>query len=246
MPAQPVKWGIPAAAIGLILSEAAIVGQHLLVRVPGFPHLDPIGVALQASFYVLLAVYVVLVGRTRGLGTVTKDFGFELRWIDLPIGIALAIVAHFAIDIAASIAVGVLGLSPSGGSNIVLPSSRVWAIVDGFAIGSLLAPVVEELFFRGLVLRAVRNFVINAARRGGERTVKRAQWISILVSATIFAAVHLYQATSVTELVELAISVFIFGLGAGWIATRTGRLGPSMIAHILNNTLVVITVLGTN
>jgi uncharacterized protein len=246
LPTEPVRWGIPAAAIGLILSEAAIVGVHLLRQIPGFPHTDGIGVALQAGFYIFLAGYVILIARWRGLGTPKKDFGFDLHWIDLPIGIALAIAAHFAIEISATFAVGVLGLPRDYGSNAVLPSTRIWAIVDGLAVASFLAPVVEELFFRGLVLRAIRNLVVKTARRGGERSIRRAQWISIVVSATIFAAVHLYEARSPTELVVLAISVFLFGLGAGWIATRTGRLGPSMIAHMINNTLVVVSLLSAS
>jgi uncharacterized protein len=241
LPSQPVKWGLPDAAIGLVLTEAAIVGMRLLGQIPGFPHTDAVGVALQTGFYILVAVYVLLVARHRGLGRLKLDFGLELVWIDLLLGAALAIVVQFVYGLVASIAVGTLGLPPVPDTNASLPHSQVWAGIDGLAVASFFVPIVEELFFRGLVLRAVRNFVIRTAKRGGDATIRRAQWISIVASAVIFAAAHLYEAVNATELVELGISVLIFGLGAAWIASRTGRLGPSIIAHMITNGIVTLT-----
>jgi membrane protease YdiL (CAAX protease family) len=243
LPASPVRWGIPAAAIGLGLAELAIIVDHFLARHPDIPHTDPVAVAFQAVFYALLAVYVVLVSRVRGLGTPRKDFGFDLRWVDLPLGAALAIVSQFAIGIAATVAVNILRLPPTSATNATLPDSRLWAVVSGIGIVSFLGPIVEKLLFRGLLLRAIRNLVIRVSRRESDSRIRRAGWISIVASAVIFAAGHLYEAQNTTELVELAISTLIFGLGAGWIATRTGRLGPSIIAHIVGNAIVVAGVL---
>lgn len=243
LPEQPVRWGIPDVVVGVLLTVAIIGGQGLLYLIPGFPRADWLGVTLQTFFYLLIAAFVVLVSKTRGLGNIRRDFGFELRWIDILIGIALAIVVQFASVFVNDLAFNVLRLPVVPVSNVSLPKSRGWAVFDGIAIASVLAPIVEELFFRGLVMRTVRNFVIRRSKFDGSRTTMRATRISIVVSALVFAAAHLYEARNLTMLFVLGVWVFIVGLITAAIATRTGRLGPSMITHMLTNGLATVVLL---
>jgi membrane protease YdiL (CAAX protease family) len=240
LPAQPVRWGLPAALIGLALFIAIIVGSGLLARVPWIPHTDAVGFSLTLLFYAVLVTYIVAVSRRRGLGRLVRDFGFELRWVDLPIGVGLAILLRIADVLINNLAISTLRLPAAPTSNIDLPKSFVWAVIVGLGVASLVAPIVEELYFRGLVLRAVRNVVIRKSRFEGDRTTRRARTVSILVSAVVFAAFHLYEARNLTMLVVLGLDILAFGLFAGWIATRTRRLGPSIIMHIATNALGVV------
>jgi uncharacterized protein len=82
-------------------------------------------------------------------------------------------------------------------------------------IVAVLAPIIEELFFRGLLLRAVE-------RRSGPT------W-ALWVSSVIFGAVHL-QALQFPALT-------LIGLVLGWMTLRTGRLGPAIWAHIAFNSV---------
>src|ERR1700744_4725576 len=91
LPGEPVRWGLPDAAIGLFLAEAAIVATQLLARLPGLSSVDWIHFSLTAAFYVLLVGYVYLISKRRGLGRLSKDFGFELVWIDLIFGAGLGV-----------------------------------------------------------------------------------------------------------------------------------------------------------
>lgn len=243
LPAQPVRWGVPAALLGLALFVAIIVGSALLARVGWIPHTDAVSFALTLVFYAVLVAYIIAVSHRRGLGRLARDFGFELRWVDLPIGVGLAILLHLVEGVLNSLAISVLKLPTAPTSNIDLPRSFVWAVVVGLGVASLLAPIVEELYFRGLLLRAVRNLVIRKSRFEGDRTTRRARMVSILVSAVVFAAFHLYEARNLTMLVVLGLDILAFGLFGGWIATRTGRLGPSIIMHIATNALGVIVAL---
>jgi len=84
-----------------------------------------------------------------------------------------------------------------------------------------IAPVVEELFYRGVWLRA-------AERRWG--TVA-----GIVVSATVFGVMHL-QPIDTPALIA-------FGLVVGWLAARYRRLGPSIWAHVAFNLTAVVTLL---
>ncbi|MDP1805773.1 MAG: CPBP family intramembrane metalloprotease, partial [Acidimicrobiales bacterium] len=78
--------------------------------------------------------------------------------------------------------------------------------------------VVEEIFYRGLVLRA-------AARRFGTR------W-AVFGSSAIFGV-------SQFELVQFP-GLFAFGVVLALLAVRTGRLGASIAAHVAFNGVAVI------
>jgi membrane protease YdiL (CAAX protease family) len=94
----------------------------------------------------------------------------------------------------------------------------IFAIV--VAIG---APIVEELFFRGLLQTAF--------------TARYGPWIGIASSSVIFGAIH-FEPLNVIVLSALG-AVF------GFVRYRTGSIWPSMIAHAINNTLAVIAILST-
>ena len=75
------------------------------------------------------------------------------------------------------------------------------------------APIVEEIFYRGLLLRALE-------RRTGTT------W-AIVLSSFVFAISHF-------ELLPFP-ALFLFGAGAAVLAVRTGRLGPGIAAHFAYN-----------
>jgi membrane protease YdiL (CAAX protease family) len=110
-----------------------------------------------------------------------------------------------------SVAVSQLGIEPQGVKQVVkgLPGNMLANLV----LLALLAPLVEELVFRGLLYGWV------AGRWGG-----LAAW---LVSSLAFAAAH-YEPAHVVLVLPL-------GLLFGWLRRRTDSLLPSLVAHILNN-----------
>lgn len=87
----------------------------------------------------------------------------------------------------------------------------------------VLAPVVEEVFFRGFMYRALRN-----------------RW-SPLVSATavgiIFGSIHY----SGPETLELLPVLAFLGAMFCWLYEVTGSLYPAIAVHVVNNTLAFTT-----
>ena len=118
-------------------------------------------------------------------------------------------------------------------SQLFEPSaSRVNPAIEEFASGSsvlsrfilliagaVLAPIVEEVAFRGILMRALQ------AQLG---TI----W-AILISSAVFAILH-------PQLPMGFLSIFALGAGFAVLYRVTGSLWPAIIAHAVNNTLVFV------
>lgn len=90
----------------------------------------------------------------------------------------------------------------------------------GYFVIALLAPVVEELVFRGAILKAL------LAWKPGSH------WGMIAISAALFAVVHINPAQMP--------HAFLMGLLLGWLYYRTGSILPGVAFHWINNTLAFI------
>ena len=92
-----------------------------------------------------------------------------------------------------------------------------------------MAPVVEEFFFRGLLLRVgMRRFSF---------------WPAAIVSSVLFGAAHIWQVDSARARIILGGSITVFGVVQCLLARRKARLGPNMLVHGFANALVVAFVL---
>jgi membrane protease YdiL (CAAX protease family) len=100
------------------------------------------------------------------------------------------------------------------------------AMFEGMGSGSLssitvaciLAPVLEEMLFRGIVLR---SFLRQYSR-----------WSAILGSATLFGFAHL-------NLYQFAVGV-VLGTFAGWLYERTRSLWPCIALHAAYNSALTV------
>ncbi|MBQ0077211.1 MAG: CPBP family intramembrane metalloprotease [Bacteroidales bacterium] len=84
---------------------------------------------------------------------------------------------------------------------------------------SVMAPILEELLCRGLVMRGL-------LARGAK------PWVAIVVSALFFALIHMN--------IWQALNAFLLGALFGYVYLRTGSLKLTMIMHCVNNTLSLI------
>lgn len=90
--------------------------------------------------------------------------------------------------------------------------------VFGFLSIALIAPIAEEMLFRG----GIEGFLLH-------RKIKPI--IAILVSAIIFGVIHANPAQ--------IFFATILGIIFGWMYYRTGSILPSIVGHVLNNTVSV-------
>lgn len=96
------------------------------------------------------------------------------------------------------------------------------AIWQNVLLTVIIAPIVEEIFFRGMVLRGLLN-------RYSDR-------IAIILSALVFGLVHM-------SLVQI-LPGFMIGLMLGYVYVRTRRsLSTVILIHLFNNLISYIFIL---
>lgn len=91
----------------------------------------------------------------------------------------------------------------------------------GYLAIGLLAPLAEEMVFRGAILRTLLKMMD-----------KRWHWVAIAVSALIFGLVH----GNLPQFVHAAL----IGLLLGWMYYRTGSILPGVMFHWVNNTIAYV------
>jgi len=117
-----------------------------------------------------------------------------------------------------SVTVSWIGPEPEGMKQVMeLAQDRGKLLPSLFAF-ALLAPMVEELIFRGLLYGWVEG-------RWGSR-------VALVVSSLAFAAAH-YEPAHILLVLPLG---FLFG----WLRRRTNSLMPSLVSHIVNNGFAVL------
>lgn len=89
----------------------------------------------------------------------------------------------------------------------------------GFLVICILAPLVEELVFRGAILKQLLKGCQN-------------HWVAIAISALIFAIVH-------ANPVQMP-HAFLMGLLLGWMYYRTHSVIPGILVHWVNNTVAYV------
>lgn len=91
----------------------------------------------------------------------------------------------------------------------------------GFVTIGIVAPMAEEMVFRGAILRALNQWLGH-----------RMRWVAIILSALLFGVVHGNMAQG--------FGAFAVGLILGWMYIRTGSIVPGVVLHWTNNMAAVV------
>jgi membrane protease YdiL (CAAX protease family) len=169
-----------------------------------------------------LLISMTWVCRSKGSGSFAVDFGMRFERARDLIGIAYGLGTQIVIvpllylpltwivdDLADRLEAPARDLTNQAGGDTGVFVLAVLVIVG--------APLVEELFYRGLLLRTVQA-------RFGDR-------IAIGASALLFGLAH-FQVIQFPALV-------LFGVVLGVLAVRYGRLGPGIFAHAAFNAVTM-------
>ena len=195
---------------------------------------DDLSVVLVAG---LLAQYggsllaIALLLRRKGL--TWGDLGLEVRPLD-GLYVGAGVVLQVALVLLFAPLAYLLGQEGSAQSvGQALPDAGGVAIRALLVLGiALLAPAVEEIMFRGVLLQSFEG-------RGSRRS-------ALVWTSAIFALFHLLGLSSENFLAAAALALpqlFIVGWVLGALTQRRGRLGPAIMLHAGYNLIAVIVLL---
>ena len=116
-----------------------------------------------------------------------------------------------------------------GGKTLSLAGISISIALSGM-LAFIVAPFLEELLFRGLLLRELAELM--------------PRWAANLLTSLLFTGIHLpfwlsHSGISGALVVNTA-GVFIFSLLAGWLYLDSSSIWPPTVAHIANNCVAAL------
>ncbi|MBC7517332.1 MAG: CPBP family intramembrane metalloprotease [Microbacteriaceae bacterium] len=201
---------------------------RILSVVPETPGLGSVALGYGVVWIPLLTA-VAFVTSTRGADSFCDSVGAKFRPIDLLWGISVGLLLRVFANV---VAVVVTGHLPSPAVSLNSPEFGIIYFLTSIVAPIIIAPVVEELFFRGLVLRAIFD-------RNRHRPLFSYKALLALISSTFFAVMHLTQETTTTRILVTGITLFGFSIATSILSMSTRRLGGSIVAHAVFNGLAI-------
>jgi membrane protease YdiL (CAAX protease family) len=210
-----------------------IINSAMLVLLAPILHLErglTAGTLVVAALSTDIAMVAVIYFRLVMPGAVTWA---ELGLRPLPLGYVLRM--GLAAGLAGLVVVDIVGtlLSQIGLRSNQIEQFQAVLTEGPLAFAALLiaagivAPIVEELFFRG--------FIFGLYRR------RKPLWQAYLISVVLFAVLHNEPSRmDLPQMAALSIGICLLALMLTWLYQRTGSLYPGMLAHAVNNTTGLI------
>jgi membrane protease YdiL (CAAX protease family) len=209
--------------VSLMATLAVLIVVSVLVvsGLGAFSEKEPETAVLSAALLVvnpiaLGACGLFFTGQT--LQPLKKFLGFRRpKWVWLVPGVLLA--GQLSDTVYRWIRSNVQGLDGGAVDNLSVAVQEPGLAGSFILLGALiLAPLGEEVFFRGWIWGAVRH--------------QRSAAVAVLASAFAFAAYHMDPAH--------ALALLPLALWLSWLRWATGSIVPCILAHGLNNLLWVL------
>ena len=233
------RWGLGDALLAFV---AGIVGTfvltalYLVVTGESNPDADDTGLIAASLVGLWSGLFGVAwwASKRKGAGRLAADYGLRIEPRDIAVGIVIGLVCQFFLVNAIitlfslidnSVDVEQQAKEVTGGAG----GLRLVVLAPFLCIG---APLVEEVYFRGLLLRS-------AIRRVGPIA-------GVVFAGSAFGLVHLTSEIQGWSSVALITALGAFGVVLCTLTYRTGRLGPGLVAHATFNAVTLFALAATN
>lgn len=223
------RWGLAeagAVVLGAFVLEVVVGVVAVLTRVPA-----SLATLVGES---MLGGLVYWVGRpiarqsggwaqALGLGPpVRRDLGLIASWV------GVQLVARYGAAVLLAVLIPALRRHPVSNTGVLHHQGTAGIVLFAVAI-VVVAPIVEETQFRGIVLRGLMG--------------RFSFWPAALVSSVLFGLMHAHEGGTLLAAGVLTLSMTIFGVLQCLLVRRTGRLGPAIGVHATLNALAMLLVL---
>lgn len=214
----PWQWWMPFAVLLLTLIAASLIFV-ILAAIAGADAGDPPpGVSMVATFAqdVLLVVGAVLLGAL-AIRPTAAQYGLRPTRLWRAVGIVLLAYIGFIVFAAGYQAIFDITAEEDLADDLGVKDSTA-ALVAAAILVTIVAPIVEEVFFRGFMFTTLRRSlgVVAAA----------------LLTGVMFGLVHAGSSPS-----AFLVPLGIFGALLCFVYWRTGSLYPCIALHAVNNSI---------
>ncbi|MES2657241.1 MAG: type II CAAX endopeptidase family protein [Verrucomicrobiota bacterium] len=211
-------WPLPLGLVIFLVATLAWIGFNMTLElgIASLPGLHPaVGIFLDSAARMLPALIAL------GLLFRLPSHALRVMGLDRPVALKVVLGSYsmlILIDQGLRQFMGYGGSDEPGG-GLSLGDAGLWGLAFALISTCLLAPVSEEILYRGVLFRATRNRlgVVCAA----------------LLSSVVFATLHFYGAYGLA-------SVGIFGITCALVYSATGSLTTAIVLHMLYNASIKI------
>jgi hypothetical protein len=209
-------WPLPLGMVVFLVATLAWIGFTMMLDlgISALPELHPLAGILLDSAARLLPAMIAL-----GLLFRRPSHAVRVLGLDRPLA-PKTILGVFSlliiIDLLLRATLGG-GDSAEPGGGLSAGEAGIWGLAFAVVSACLLAPLGEELLYRGVLFRSFWNRlgVMPAA----------------LLSSLVFAGLHFYDGYGL-------LSVGVFGLSCALLYSATGSLGACIMLHLLYNSSI--------
>ncbi len=231
-PEPPRTFPVRAGVIGIMILFVSLLASQAIpsiARTLGVGALGYLALAVLFGYGPSLA-WCVHVARAHGAGSVRSSLGLRMKAVDVGWGpLTWAVILAGQVALAAVIrATHIPSRSNLDRVGSWHPDKGVFLAIAFTAV--IVAPLAEEILFRGVVLPAFTSRVRFP--------------IACLAQGVIFGMAH-YQVDFGWQNLGLVVILAWAGTALGYCAGKLGRLAPSIIAHGCINGLAMLILYGT-
>lgn len=212
-------WLFTASVIRTIVEE--VFGADFILPSELLDNIIYIISACITVTVILVAVKLTFVGGLKGFGLNIKYFFKDL------VASAINLLAVWPLVLAMIIITSVVGYIIFGENfqiaqheqlQVLSESEDIYIKILTTISAVVIAPILEELMFRGLFQSVIRSYLLKP-------------WPAIAISSLLFVSVHAN--------IEHWPALFILGLGIGYSYEKSGSLIRPIIMHALFNGLTI-------
>lgn len=243
------RWGLVDAGAGVVLFLLFSSVAQLIARTPDVAQQPGLSSVVNQVLggWLPFVVVVLVASFLRGRRSLAADFGLRFRMLDIAIGLVCGILLRF-IAIGLAELIRLIAGAPSMPFMGGVGGDPVWFVLTAVVAASIITPVIEELYFRGLLLRSIRNAILGQHDDGrvadglrvSEARRRTASVVAVAGSALLFMVFHLDGVPESPAAVSRLLTLLVFGLVLGGLALFTRRLGPSILTHVVFNLSVAV------
>jgi membrane protease YdiL (CAAX protease family) len=206
-------WTAPLGLVVFLMATLAWIGFSMTMElgIDTLPNLHPLAGILLDSAARILPPLIAL-----GLLFKRPSHAIRVLGLDQPIQPKVVLGMFSLLMLMDQVLRRLMGVAETNepGGGLSLGDSGAWGLVFALVSACLLAPVAEEILYRGVLFRSLRNRLGVLA--------------GAVLSSVIFAVLHFYDGYGLA-------SVAVFGFSCALLYAGTGALSTVIALHVLYN-----------